>query len=112
MLPNLGQSAIYEPASCFSLQPVRFLNGQVKDRIMPPTKSHSAERSPHFQLLSALRGIAYWLYTHPNLTVRVLGHTDNVGSSKYNQRLSQHRALAIAHILLVNGVSSSRISYA
>lgn len=62
--------------------------------------------------LPALRGIAYWLYTHPNSTVRVLGHTDNVGSSTYNQRLSQHRALAIARILLINGVSSSRISYA
>lgn len=64
------------------------------------------------RFLPALRGIAYWLHTHPSSTVSVLGHTDNVGSSTYNRRLSQHRASAIARILLINGVSSSRISYA
>lgn len=59
----------------------------------------------------ALREVARSLEAHPNSTVRVVGHTDNVGSAAYNQQLSQDRALAVARILIRDGVSSSRISY-
>ncbi|MBN8292119.1 OmpA family protein [Rhodobacter sp. NTK016B] len=40
-----------------------------------------------------------------------MGHTDNVGSAAYCQQLSQDRALAVARILIGDGVSSSRITY-
>lgn len=59
----------------------------------------------------ALREVARSLNTHPNSTVRVVGHTDNVGSAAYNQQLSKDRALAVARILIKDGVSSSRITY-
>ena len=59
----------------------------------------------------ALREVARSLEAHPNSTVRVVGHTDNVGSAAYNQQLSQDRALAVARILIRDGVSSSRITY-
>jgi len=59
----------------------------------------------------ALREVAQSLEAHPNSTVRVVGHTDNVGSATYNQQLSQDRALAVARILIRDGVSSSRITY-
>lgn len=59
----------------------------------------------------ALREVARSLNTHPNSTVRVVGHTDNVGSAVYNQQLSKDRALAVARILIRDGVSSSRITY-
>ncbi|MBL3571407.1 hypothetical protein BV509_14170 [Rhodovulum sulfidophilum] len=61
--------------------------------------------------LPALREVARSLNAHPNSTVRVVGHTDTVGSAAYNQQLSQDRALAVARILIRDGVSSSRISY-
>lgn len=59
----------------------------------------------------ALREVARSLEAHPNSTVRVVGHADNAGSAAYNQQLSQDRALAVARILIRNGVSSSRITY-
>jgi len=37
------------------------------------------------------------------------GHTDSVGSLKYNQELSERRAIAIKNILVKNGVEASRI---
>ena len=61
--------------------------------------------------LSALRDIAKSLRDHPQSTIRVVGHTDNVGSAAYNKTLSQERALAVATILIRYGVSASRITY-
>lgn len=61
--------------------------------------------------LPVLREVARSLNAHPNSTVRVVGHTDNVGSAAYNQQLSEDRALAVARILIRDGVSSSRITY-
>ena len=61
--------------------------------------------------MPALREVARSLNAHPNSTVRVVGHTDNVGSAAYNQQLSQDRALAVANILVRDGVSASRMTY-
>lgn len=59
----------------------------------------------------ALHEVARSLRAHPNSTVRVVGHTDNVGSRAYNQQLSVDRALAVAHVLISEGVPASRITY-
>lgn len=61
--------------------------------------------------LPTLREVARSLNAHPNSTVRVVGHTDSVGSAAYNQQLSEDRALAVARILIRDGISASRISY-
>jgi outer membrane protein OmpA-like peptidoglycan-associated protein len=60
----------------------------------------------------ALRQVAQSLRNHPNSTVRVVGHTDNVGSAAYNMQLSQDRALSVARILIRYGTQASRITYA
>lgn len=59
----------------------------------------------------ALREVARSLEMHPDSTVRVVGHTDNVGSDAYNRQLSVDRALSVARILIRYGVSSTRITY-
>lgn len=59
----------------------------------------------------ALQEVARSLNAHPESTVRVVGHTDNVGSQSYNQQLSVDRALSVSRILIRYGVSSSRITY-
>jgi outer membrane protein OmpA-like peptidoglycan-associated protein len=61
--------------------------------------------------LPALREVARSLNAHPNSIVRVVGHTDNVGTAAYNSQLSQDRAQAVARILIRYGVSSARITY-
>lgn len=61
-------------------------------------------------LRPALRTIADSLRQHPASTVRVVGHTDNVGSAAFNTELSRDRALAVARILIADRVPSSRIT--
>ena len=61
--------------------------------------------------LPALREVARSLKTYRNSTVLVVGHTDNVGSVAYNKQLSLDRSLAVARILIRDGVSSTRITY-
>ncbi len=58
----------------------------------------------------SLRAVSESLQRHPNTTVRVIGHTDNVGSAAYNNQLSQDRALAVARVLISNGTRGSRIA--
>lgn len=60
----------------------------------------------------ALRSVADSLRRHPNSAVRVVGHTDNVGSAALNNKLSQDRAMAVARVLMENGISGGRISVA
>lgn len=45
-----------------------------------------------------------------DLKVRIVGHTDNVGSEKFNQRLSVKRAESIRDFLLKNGVDRERMN--
>jgi outer membrane protein OmpA-like peptidoglycan-associated protein len=58
----------------------------------------------------ALRAVSDSLRQHPASTVRVVGHTDNVGSAAYNNQLSQERAMAVARELIAAGTAASRIS--
>ncbi|WP_099827045.1 OmpA family protein [Oceaniglobus indicus] len=60
-------------------------------------------------LRSDLGVLAANLNRYPNSIVEVQGHTDNTGSSAYNQDLSQRRAAAVTSILAANGVSSGRL---
>lgn len=57
----------------------------------------------------ALRSVADSLRRHPSSSVRVVGHTDNVGSAALNNTLSQDRAMAVARILIQNGTRGDRI---
>ena len=61
--------------------------------------------------MPVLSEVARSLNAHPNSTIRVVGHTDTIGSAAYNQQLSRDRALAVARILIGDGVSSSRMTY-
>lgn len=69
----------------------------------------SATVAPSF--LPTLQEVANSLNAHPNSTVRVVGHTDTVGSEAYNLQLSEDRALAVARVLTSDGVPASRMSY-
>ncbi|MCH8326150.1 MAG: OmpA family protein [Bacteroidetes bacterium] len=50
------------------------------------------------------------LLSHPDLDVEIQGYTDNSGSEKYNQQLSQKRANIIRDFLIANGVAASRLT--
>lgn len=56
-----------------------------------------------------LDDLAKALADNPELNLRLVGHTDNVGSGKFNLRLSQQRAEALAEYLIDHGVLPQRI---
>jgi len=51
------------------------------------------------------------LEKNPGLHVRIGGHTDNIGSPEYNQKLSEMRAAAVVDYLLERGISRERLEY-
>ncbi len=56
-----------------------------------------------------LRALASSLSKYPNTDVMIVGHTDAVGSTEYNQSLSQRRATAAADYLISQDVASARL---
>lgn len=57
-----------------------------------------------------IKSIASNLQQYPNSQIDVVGHTDNTGSSAYNQDLSQRRAVSVADILRGAGVPNTRLT--
>jgi outer membrane protein OmpA-like peptidoglycan-associated protein len=59
------------------------------------------------ELLSRVAGI---LLSSPDYTVSVNGHTDDVGTDEYNQKLSERRAQAVRDYLVKAGLSPDILS--
>ncbi len=54
--------------------------------------------------------LAKALTDNPELNVKLVGHTDNIGSEKFNIRLSLNRAQALKNYLMSKGISASRVT--
>jgi len=57
-----------------------------------------------------LMGALKTLQMHKDIVVEISGHTDNVGSNAYNQKLSQRRSDAVKAWLVAKGIPSDRIT--
>lgn len=56
-----------------------------------------------------LRQQAGWIRQFPEIRFRVYGHTDAVGSNRYNKRLGLKRANAVVRYLSTLGISRNRL---
>lgn len=61
------------------------------------------------EAIPALDEAARVMNMHPDLKVEIQGHTDNVGSPEYNQKLSERRAKAVQDYLIGAGIDSNRL---
>ncbi|MCS6898042.1 MAG: OmpA family protein [Nitrospira sp.] len=69
--------------------------------------SNSSDVKPSFaDALAKLGGV---IAEYDSTAVHVIGHTDNQGSTAYNQQLSQARATAVAARLMSAGVHQRRV---
>lgn len=57
-----------------------------------------------------LNELSKTLEADPQLKIKIVGHTDNVGSDKFNERLSIKRAETVQKFLLKRGISQTRIT--
>ncbi|HEX4886718.1 MAG TPA: OmpA family protein [Luteibaculaceae bacterium] len=53
--------------------------------------------------------LAAFLKRNPDVSLQIIGHTDNSGSLDYNQRLSEDRANLVKDLIVRKGVDSKRI---
>ena len=59
---------------------------------------------------TTLQRHAEWLKANPEFRLKIEGHADERGTSKYNQALGKRRAEAAARYLEAQGIDSKRIS--
>ena len=48
---------------------------------------------------------------NPSMKVKVVGHTCDIGSDAYNQKLSEKRAKAVMDYFIAEGIDANRLSY-
>ena len=56
-----------------------------------------------------LQNLYNLLVEHPEIRIRITGHTDNVGSDRFNQSLSEQRANSVRFELIKRGIDAERI---
>jgi outer membrane protein OmpA-like peptidoglycan-associated protein len=57
-----------------------------------------------------LNGLYNFLESHPNVRIKIVGHTDNTGSEAINKSLSLKRAESAKAYLVKKGVNGSQIT--
>lgn len=70
--------------------------------------TNSSDIKPGFH--STMDKVAEVLVRYGKTTLTVAGHTDNVGSAAYNQKLSERRALSVAQYLEARKVNAMRLA--
>jgi peptidoglycan-associated lipoprotein len=56
-----------------------------------------------------LRRQVAWLKANPDVRLRIFGHTDLVGSDRYNDRLGLQRARAVVRFMVASGIPRNRL---
>lgn len=60
-------------------------------------------------IYSTLNGVAKILNEYPKSSLKIIGHTDSVGSSESNLTLSENRAESVSRYLISQNVKSGRL---
>ncbi len=119
------QKKVVSPGQIYSPPPTATPEKTAKSTrpVPPPTRVHPLKRLPlqkaiyfafnskkiSYANLSVLRAYANLLRTHPRLAIHLYGHTDPVGSKKFNRKLGLERALAARRVFLRGKVPASRV---
>ncbi|MBA2665007.1 MAG: OmpA family protein [Bradymonadaceae bacterium] len=113
-IPNVLDECPFEPgpldnAGCPRKEPkLAEIDG---DQIRLNQRVHFATAKADIlpQSYPLLNEVAKVLQEHPNLTIRVEGHTDSRGKADYNKKLSQDRAASVRQFLNGRGIDAMRM---
>jgi len=71
------------------------------------TDSYELEDESKVELIKLIE----LLNQNASIKILISGHTDNVGDTEHNQKLSENRAKAVNDFLISNGIAQTRITY-
>ena len=83
-----------------------YLQNEIGDRVYFDTDKYNISSAAAFVLESQ----ANWLKSTPGFQLIVEGHCDERGTREYNLALGEQRAKTVAELLVINGVSSNKIT--
>ena len=84
---------------------------EILDRAMYAVKFETGNARLRGESNSVLEQIADVMNRYPGYFLKISGHTDSIGSSSDNQKLSEKRAKACYDYLVSKGISTSRMEY-
>lgn len=108
-IANLSQKQVVESkvTANFQLDKIDVGAKMVLDNIFFET--NKATIKP--ESTTELERLANLLIENPTIRLEISGHTDNVGSYRANQKLSESRAKSVVDYMVSKGVGSSRLEY-
>jgi OOP family OmpA-OmpF porin len=84
--------------------------GQIKIREQVKFATSSAAIVPGKDSEDVLQAVKALLVEHPEIKVRIEGHTDNVAWPELNRTLSKHRAESVMKWLVQHGIDAGRLT--
>lgn len=93
-VPYAGVLMLPKEIKSFVLHNIYFATG--KTRILPSSEA-------------ALNELYQFLTARPNQRIRIVGHTDNIGSDRSNQILSEGRCKEVRQAMIDRGITPGRI---
>ena len=105
---NYSEVADFKPIVVnIELEPVREGSAVVLNNIFFDTDKYELKRKSAAELNKVVKFLA----ENPRVRIQISGHTDNVGTTDYNQQLSLKRAISVYQYLTEHGVDSDRLIY-
>jgi len=102
---NYARQVAYKTPDDYLINLGRVFAAETQDTVTFAFNSASLDATAR----RALDTQAAWLKANPEVTMRIEGHTDAVGTEPYNQGLGLRRAQAALGYLVRRGVSRSRL---
>ena len=97
----------------------KYIKKRIPTKLEEQLNNHKVViRNPHFAYKSyeltkyskkLLTPIIDYMKKYPNKKIRIVGHTDNIGSEEYNKILSSNRAVSVKNYFIQKGISSNRL---
>lgn len=108
---NFSLKGVHEISDPFikdiALSPIKVGQKIVLKNIFYETDSYELDARSIVELTK----LTDFLNLNETLVIEISGHTDNVGTSSYNQSLSENRAKSVYNYLIKAGISESRLTF-
>ncbi len=99
------------PKSNYGCPEIEKEDKQALNIAMEAVQFETAKATLKFSSFKILDDIVRIMNKYPDYNLRIIGHTDNVGSSQANLRLSENRARSCYEYIASRGIPTSRLSY-